>query len=165
MDALLLRGVRNASERALEKIITKYAPYLCTVIRNAAGDLTPEDVEETAADTFFALWENAQAVQKLKPWLAATARNKALNKRRALYNTLPLEEKIACTAADTDLQLDVQAALQTMEMPDREIFEKFYFDGQSIPAITQTVNLSEAAVKQRLSRGRRKLREKLGGSI
>ena len=173
-DTALLHAVRRRSERALEKIIDKYAAYLCVVIRNTVGDrLSREDIEETASDVFFALWENADRVEKLRPWLSATARNKAKNKLREVSTDLPLdEERMGAEAYEMDdalmtqeKRIAVKSAILRMDSPDREIFLRYYYDAQTAAAIGAGIGMTESAVKQRLVRGRKKLETILSGEV
>ena len=173
-DAILLRAVRRRSERALEKIIDRYAAYLCVVVRNTVGEaLSREDIEETASDVFFALWENADRVEKLKPWLSATARNKAKNKLREVRADLPLDDEcIGAEAYEMDdvlmaqeKRLAVRSAILKMDSPDREIFLRYYYDAQTAAAIGAGIGMTESAVKQRLVRGRKKLETILSGEV
>ena len=166
-DALLLGAVRRGSEHALGQLIDKYAAYVCVVIRNTAGErLTREDVEEVASDVFFALWENAGRVEKLKGWLGTTARNKAKNKLREIRDDLPLANvpvSIEDGAYDDTLIRDyeqsaIKTAILLLEPPDREIFTQHYYNSQTVAAIAEETGMTEAAVKQRLVRGREKLR-------
>jgi len=173
-DTALLRAVRRKNERALGQIIDKYATYLCVVIRNTAGEsLSKEDVEETASDVFFALWENADQVEKLKPWLSATARNKAKNKLREVRTDLPLDDgRMSAEVYEMDdmllaheKQLAVKSAILKMDSPDREIFLRYYYDAQTAATIGAGIGMTESAVKQRLVRGRKKLETILSGEV
>ena len=167
IDAILLGAIQRGNDNALEQLIEKYTAYVCVVIRNSVGDsLTHEDVEETAADVFFALWKNADKVEKLKPWLAATARNKAKNKLRELRIDLPLDDEPSLTDMEDmesaliadDEQRAVKAAILAMGEPDREIFLRHYYDSQTVATIVAETGMTEAKVKHRLVRGRKKLR-------
>ena len=53
------------------------------------------------------------------------------------------------------------------QMPEsyREPLVLFYRDGQSVAAVAVALELSEDAVKQRLSRGRQMLREQMAGFV
>jgi RNA polymerase sigma-70 factor (ECF subfamily) len=170
IDALLLLALRGGSENALEQIIGKYTAYVCVIIRNTAGAaVTREDIEELAADVFFALWENAGKMKKanLKAYLGAIARNKAKNKLRQFSELLPLEDEIVAddgvTPEDTliidEERQTVKSAVLSMDTLDREIFLRHYYGSQTVAAIADGTGTSEAAVKHRLIRGREKLRQ------
>ena len=96
----LLRLILREPETGLEEAMRRYAPF----VKAAAGRVlpgAPQEVEECMADTFIALWKNAGTLldRQIPPkaWLAVTARNKALNRLRALrrQNALPLDETFA----------------------------------------------------------------------
>jgi RNA polymerase sigma-70 factor (ECF subfamily) len=169
MDMLLLRGLRGGNENALERVIEKYTAYVCVIIRNAGcAALTREDIEEIASDVFLALWDNAERAEKLKAYLAATARNKARNKLREAAESLPLDENIPSGGAAPDDALitederqTVKSAVLAMEDTDCEMFLRHYYGSQTVSEIARETGVNEAAVKQRLSRGRKKLRLKI----
>jgi len=167
IDALLLRGIRGGHEYALEQAIDKYTAYVCTIIRNTAGAaLTHEDIEEVASDVFLALWENADKADRLKAYIAAIARNKAKNKIRKVAEILPLEECILADNGGTpevhaiseEERRMVKSAVLAMEDTDREIFLRHYYCTQTVPDISRETGMDESAVKQRLVRGRKKLK-------
>jgi len=168
-DALILRGLRSGSEAALAAAVHKYTAYVCAIIRNAAGQsLSHEDIEETASDVFFALWKNARNAQNIKAYIAAAARNKALNKLRgkSAVQSLPFDDEIdageffpgpEAGIIESEERQSVIEAVSSMDNPDREIFRKHYFEDAAVSDIAAQVGMSESAVKQRLARGRKKL--------
>ena len=167
IDMLLLHNIRSGHEDALEQTIEKYTAYVCTIIRNTAGaSLTHEDIEEVASDVFVALWDNANKVIKLKAYIAATARNKAKNKLRDVAKSMPLDERILADNDDApesyvtseDERKIVKSAVLNMEDTDREIFLRHYYGSQTVFDISRELGISEATIKQRLVRGRKKLR-------
>jgi RNA polymerase sigma-70 factor (ECF subfamily) len=167
IDAIILSAVRRGSENALGQLIDKYGAYVCTVIRNTVGEnLAHEDVEETAADVFFALWQNAEKVEKLKAWLGATARNKAKNKLREIHADIPLNDEITIDGKG-EIEGDIiskeessaiKNAILSMDECDREIFLRHYYDSQTVATIVTETGMTEAAVRKRLVRGKKKLR-------
>ena len=127
--------------------------------------MTHEDIEEVAADVFFALWNNADKADNLKAYIAAIARNKAKNKLREVAESLPLDESIIVDDSETledtliseDKRQMVKSAVLAMEDTDREIFLRHYYGSQTVSDIARETGLNEAAVKKRLERGRKKL--------
>lgn len=174
LDMFLLRGICAKNEDALAQVIDKYTAYICTVIRNAIGGaLAREDIEEIGSDVFATLWVSANKVEKLKPYIAAVARNKAKNKLREVIKSLPLDESIAAgnevTLEDSLISEDerriVQNAVLSMENTDRDIFLRHYYGSQSVTYISREMGIGEAAIKKRLVRGREKLKAKLGKEV
>lgn len=170
LEVFLLGAVRRGSENALGQLIDKYTAYVCVVIRNTVGvHLSHEDIEETASDVFFSLWENADKVQKVKPWLGATARNKAKNRLRGVREEPLFDNE---SIADDDLKPEdifisdyersaMKKAVLLLSSPDREIFLQHYYESRTVVAIAEELGMTEAAIKQRLLRGRQKLKNYL----
>lgn len=168
-----IKELRRGSEAALAWLIDAYTPYVSSIIRQVVGKaIPPADVEEITADVFVTLWDRASTLRtaSVKSWLGTVARNTALNRLRTQSRELPLEEDILLLP-DTDTpegQVEkqersraVRQAVLAMEAPDREIFLRHYYYGQSVNTISQEMGVSVSNVKIRLMRGREKLRRTL----
>ncbi|MBQ0038386.1 MAG: sigma-70 family RNA polymerase sigma factor [Clostridiales bacterium] len=168
-----IKELRRGSETALAWLIDIYTPYVSAIIRQIVGKaMPPSDVEEITADVFVALWNRASTLRtaSVKSWLGTVARNTALNRLRTQTHDLPLEEDILLLP-DTDTpegQVEkqertqaVREAVLAMEVPDREIFLRHYYYGQSVNTIANEMGLSVSNIKIRLMRGREKLRGRL----
>lgn len=168
-DQHALALIRRGDSDGLSALIERYTGYVSTIVWNIAnGALGAQDIEEITADVFVALWQSRPDVRKARPYLGAMARNAA---RRALSkkgHDLPLEEDRISVAADPADILDereqaacLRRAIGSMKAPDDEIFLRHYYYGQSTKSIAATLCLSDANVRQRLHRGRERLRETL----
>lgn len=173
LDATLLRRLQSRDQDALEVLTNKYRSYVCTILSNMiAGTGTYSDVEELCADTFLAIWQNADSIEagKLKPYLGTTARNKAkswLRSRRELLmdldeieipdDSLPLEEK----AIQAELAKRVRQAVDSMRPKDREIFLRYYYYLEPTDVIAARMDIPAATVRSRLARGREQLKNTL----
>jgi RNA polymerase sigma-70 factor (ECF subfamily) len=165
-----LKQLRMGSEEALGWFIHQYTPYVTTVIHNIIGTyMDISDVEEVAADVFFALWEEAELVHSPKGFLGTVARNKAKNKLRELTDNLPLNDYLLITEEDgleartekKELAAAVKRSVLAMRQPDRDIFLRFYYYYQSLDEISCEMGIGLSTVKSRLRRGRAKLRQTL----
>ena len=165
-----LRLLRSGSEEALGWFISRYTPYVTAVIYNIIGThMDLADVEEVAADVFFALWENADKVIHAKAYLSAIARNKAKNKLRELTYDIPLEDDILILDTQSpescyeqkELSQAVKKAVMRMPQPDREIFLRYYYYYQTMDAISGEMGINLSTVKTKLRRGRAKLKQTL----
>ena len=171
-DRQALRALRRGDAAALEMLMARYTPY---VTATAAAVLGPgasaQDVEETAADAFIALWKNAGSIRpdKLRQWLAAVTRNGARNRLRARRLTLPLEDDavlLECEMPDFEaerraLEHAVQSAVLALDQPDRDIFLRHYYYYEPVAEIAAQLGMNGSTVKSRLRRGREKLRRAL----
>ena len=90
----LAEKLKARSRPALDQAVRRFTPYVGTVIcRTLSGRAAREDVEELTADVFLALWEHApdlDPAQGLRPWLAAVARNQAVDFLRRLAGDICL---------------------------------------------------------------------------
>lgn len=168
-EAELLEALRRGSADALGLAIARYGAYVFTVVRNrACGQLAQEDLEEIASDVFVALWQHPEHVHAdcLKSWLGALARNKTVDRLRRITPLLPLDGDFLSlsgplweTMAEREQAELVHASLASLGEPDREIFLRYYDLCESTAEVARRTGLSVAAVKTRLHRGRRKLKQ------
>ena len=168
-EAKLLRRLKAGESAALGRIMEAYTPYVAAIVRNIIDPpLQEEDVEEVVADVFLALWRNADDVGdgKLCPWLAAVTRNRAKDKLRALHLTLPLEDdalELAVEGPETEIVrqeaiLVTKEAVDALGEPDRSIFRRYYYLYQKTDEIAADLGLKPSVVRNRLSRGREKIK-------
>ena len=88
-------------------------------------------------------------------------------------NALPLDEYILIVDQRTpetryeqkELNMRVRHAVLLMEYPDREIFLRFYYYGQSVKDIAAQMEMNASTVRSRLARGREKLRAELTADL
>lgn len=171
-EARALHQLQQGSQQALAWFIDRYNAYVSTIVYNIIGQsMSRPDVEETVSDVFFALWKNADKLRcgQVKAYVGTIARNAAKKKLRERGETLPLEEDVLeLPVHGPEEQLEkkeqrrlLRRAVLAMGEPEREIFLRFYWYGQSIRAISGQMELKESTVKSRLSRGREKLRDAL----
>lgn len=165
-----LKLIRMGDGTGLRWCIRRYTPYVSTVVWNIIRiGMTAQDAEEITADVFWALWRSGKKPEagKLRAWLGVVARNKAINALKAKGFELPLEERMLETEGpEKHLEKEerrrlVRRAVEDMGAPDREIFIRHYFYGQSAAEIAGEMGLKADAVRQRLKRGREKLRQVL----
>lgn len=165
-----LARLEKGDAAGLRWCIGRYTPYVSTVVWNILGAHgTVQDAEEITADVFWALWQsgNKPAPGKLRAWLGVVARNKALNALKSRGFALPLEERMLTTEGperileEEERKRLVRAAVEAMKPPDREIFLRHYFYGQPAVRIAGELGMTDDAVRQRLKRGREKLRQSL----
>lgn len=168
----LIRRLKQHQPQALEELIQTYSPYVGTIVRNIIGKyLSESDVEELTADVFVAVWEHADQVKpgKLTGFLAAIARNRAKNRIRSYYETVDLEDLVqVCAADDVEQSIDqkilaemLQDVLNMLSAKDREILVRYYYYYESVKQVAAEMQMSESAVKMRMSRARKKMQQEL----
>lgn len=161
--------LNRRSRPALEAAVRQLTPYVSTVIfRTLAGRACREDVEELAADVFMSLWNHAGEIdprQGLRPWLSVVARNRAIDWQRTHHSCEPLPEDAADPsegpeqrAVRRDWSARLWAAVDGLPEPDRSLFFRYYYEEEPLKEIAKTLGLSQSAAKQKLFRGRKRLK-------
>ena len=161
--------LRRGNRSALEAAVRQLTPYVSTVIfRTLSGRACREDVEELTADVFLTLWNRAGEVDPrkgLRPWLSVVARNKAIDWQRTHHPCEPLPEDAADPsegpeqrAVRRDWSARLWAAVDGLPEPDRSLFFRYYYEEEPLKEIAKTLGLSQSAAKQKLFRGRKRLK-------
>ena len=178
-DPELWERVRQGSVAAFEALVHRHQSLVAAVAYSACGDLTLS--EDVAQETFWAAWREREAPEPpahLRAWLCGVARNLGRNAGRRASR--PVESAAPLDAA-FELQADAPepaaAALSREEealvwdtlsqIPEsyREPLILFYREGQSVAEVARALELTEDATKQRLSRGRAMLRDRISGLV
>jgi len=164
----------GGDQEAFGEIVKRYQSLLCSLAYSSVGDLKYS--EDIAQEAFVEAWKKLDTLsepEKLKSWLCGIVRFKASHFRRKeakqpVQGAAELDEQVGGSserAAIIDEMIsDQQQTLlwQTLEkIPDgyREPLILFYRQQQSIEYVAKALELSEDAVKQRLSRGRKALQK------
>ena len=170
-DRKLAQKLKQGNRLALDRAMAAYTPYLSTVVWNALGPAaSAQDVEEVVSDAFLALWsrrDSLQPEQGLKPWLAAVARNRAIDRLRAARPApLPLHEAETAGGPTPEQDLErrmfahaLRQAVEGLPPPDDQLVLRFYYEGEKLKDVARDLGLSVPAAKSRLCRARKKLKE------
>ena len=159
----LVKALARGEQSALEELIEQFTPYVSSVIARILRG-RQADVEELTADVFLAAWDNRNKLKpgKVKGYLGAIARNRAFNLLRADRVSLPLEEDVLLLETDgPDRELDkketariVNQALAQLDKPQRELFVRHYYYGQTVQEAALAMGLNQSTAKTWLRRGR-----------
>jgi RNA polymerase sigma factor (sigma-70 family) len=133
---------------------------------------------DVAQEVFLAVWrdlKNLRNPASFLPWLRQTTRNRAhtalrgVIRNRRLGETGLLDDALpqvvdprpnaAQALASREEVRELAEALDALPEDTREILMLFYREGQSVAQVAMLLDLSETAVKKRLSRARERLRE------
>ena len=145
-DSRLLDTLLEDPQAGLAAILDQYGAMVNAIVRRILPQ-DPQDAEECVADVLVAAWRNA-----------------ALNRWRALHRrpNLPLEEAVAgdwlLAPQPTEAEELIQALVDALPEPDREIFIRRYYFLEPAAEIGRAVGMAAHTVTVRLSRGRDKLR-------
>ena len=131
-----------------------------------------DEADDLAQDTLVKAYLSSAGYQdmgKFRSWLFKIAHNTFLNHKASQHYTENIDdERIKALPSGSGEGAgsyeDLYLALSTLPPKERSAITLFYLTGYNIKEIAQITATSEDAVKKQLSRGRDKLKFKLGGS-
>jgi RNA polymerase sigma factor (sigma-70 family) len=163
-----LAGDRDAYGR----IVARYQTLICSLAYSATGSLSQS--EDLAQETFVTAWKqlaDLRQPEKLRAWLCRISRNLTYDALRSegrepVHKAKSLEDVAEAPAldplpSDSTISREEEAILWRLieRIPEnyREPLVLFYREHQSVENVAAALDLTDDAVKQRLSRGRKLL--------
>jgi RNA polymerase sigma factor (sigma-70 family) len=175
-DAELVDESLSGNRDAFGQIVSRYQSLICSLAYSATGSLSQS--EDLAQDTFVTAWKQLADLRepaKLRSWLCGIARNIVNNSLRrqgrepshAAETLEAIAEPHASGPSPVEhvISREEEAILwrSLEQIPEiyREPLILFYREHQSVEIVAANLELTEDAVKQRLSRGRKLLQEQV----
>lgn len=155
----------------IEVLMEDYNNYIQTIIRNYNIDFEEEDLEEIVLDVYLTLWNNQNKLirnAEMSPYIAGVTKNlikKKIRTNKKLDNIEDYEEKlvdlsnIELTISFNEESRFLKKQIDKLKEEDKDIFIAYYYDEKSIKEIAIMYNISEAKVKSKLFRTRKKLKK------
>jgi RNA polymerase sigma factor (sigma-70 family) len=177
-DARLVELGLNGDHDAFGQLVARYQSPICALAYSGCGDISQS--EDLAQEAFFIAWRKLADLKEpanFKPWLYGITRNLTRNAfRQQLRNPLaaskPLGENLVASGSHPPERAisneEKEILLRSLEqIPEiyREPLILFYRQDQSIERVATILDLSEEAVRQRLSRGRKLLNERVSAVV
>ena len=167
-DRVLLAASGRAAEDAFRQVMQRHSGVVYAVAFRQIG--TVVDAEELVQDAFLLLWTKRARLrfvgESALPWLLVTVKHLASNRRRALQRRGRHEAgdtALATAPAAPDPAFDdfVERAFERLEPLDALVARLCLVEDLSYAEAARRSGLSEAAVRNRLSRTRGRLRREL----
>lgn len=174
-DDQLCQQSRAGDREAFGRIVERYQSLICSLAYSACGNLSRS--EDLAQETFVTAWQKLgelRETSKLRAWLCGIVRNLASNaarreqRRGGPAESLELLDEQAAPEADPaahavthEEETLLWSSLAGLPENYREPMVLFYRQGQSVAEVAKSLELSEDAIRQRLSRGRTLLRDEM----
>ncbi len=125
------------------------------------------DAMDVIQDTLLTVWEKLDTLREpryFKTWMTRILINKCNSRFRGTVREFSIEdvETVQQEAEDPggklDTAMDVRETLSELSEGDRLLLQLFYLEDLSVADIARIVNLSQEAVRMRLSRGRKRFK-------
>jgi RNA polymerase sigma factor (sigma-70 family) len=175
-DVELVNACLAGNREAFGQIVSRYQSLVCSLAYSATGSLSQS--EDLAQETFLAAWKHLAELRepaRLRAWLCGIARNLINNSLRTQgrepshraesldeisesYSPEPLPVERAISKEEAEI---LWRSLERIPETYRVPLVLFYREHHSIQAVAQSLELTEEAVRQRLSRGRKLLQEEV----
>ncbi len=177
-DEQLVEWSLTGDRDAFGRIVERYQSLVCSITYNTTGNLSLS--EDLAQETFVIAWRSLTGLRdatKLRSWLCGISRNLTNNFLRRghrepvggaepLDDELPADEPSPATqAVSREEEAILWRALGQIPETYREPMILFYREHRSVERVAEELELSEDAVKQRLSRGRKLLADEVAAFV
>ncbi len=176
-DFGLWEQVIHRDVAAFEQIVHRYQSAVAGVAFSILRDFPAS--QDVSQETFWAAWRDSgklNDVNRLGPWLCGIARNLARDWQRkehrqpdATSQTIHEPEALNADPIEHSISAEehsiVQQSLEAMPEDYREAIVLFYHQDQNVRQVAKSLDISEDAAKQRLSRGRAMLRDRVAAVV
>ena len=164
----------DGDREAFRQIVERHQSMVCALGLSACGDIARS--EDIAQEVFVTAWKQLPGLrepEKLRGWLAGIARNMINSsfRRAARTPTARAEPLSPETPEETagpreqavraDESALMWGALESIPETYREPMILFYREQHSVTAVAEALEISEEAARQRLTRGRALLSERM----
>lgn len=170
-DNIYIEKIRRGNTAAFASLVEKHKDMVFTIVVKIVRK--PEDAEEIAQDVFLKVYEKLESFRgdsKFSTWLYRIAYNAAISKTRkrrleveALddftinnYSVDNVKDELGLINAE-EQQVLLKEAMENLSDDDYLIVKLFYLEELSVKDISQVNGLSQANVKVKLHRIRKKL--------
>lgn len=170
-----IKELKNKNPKAMDFLVDNYSNLIFKVVISVLGSDKREESMECVNDVLLKVWEKIhyhdENKSKFSSWLIAVSKYNAIDYKRKFYKTdtqcnideimLADERVIEEQLLHSESKEEILKAIKELGSPDKDIFIRKYFMGESLTEIGEKLNLSRSAVNNRLFRGRKLLKEKL----
>jgi RNA polymerase sigma-70 factor, ECF subfamily len=169
-ESRLIAGARQGDQGAFAELYRLHHAYVRGICRNILRD---DSVDDLCQDTFlvaFTRLDSFQGNAKFRSWITRIAVNQCLMtlRQRRHYVPMPLEEdtlnRYIFVAKDAVLEgaparMDLEKMMSVLKDSTRQMLVMAYLEGIPEVEIAESLGLSIDAVRCKLSRAKRKMRD------
>jgi RNA polymerase sigma-70 factor (ECF subfamily) len=164
VDVDMVERVRAGDEEAFGRFYKRYAPMVHGI---ALARVPREEVDDLVQDVFISAFKNIRSLRESAaagPWLAAMARNRAVEHYRSKARMASVEITDDIRGGDCRRNEASEILSTIRSLPDAysETLVLRLVEGMTGPEIAQQTGLTPDSVRVNLHRGMKMLREKLG---
>ena len=168
-DELMIKYIKKKKEKGMELLIDNYRGIITAVVRRHLGVLINYE-EECVDDVLLSIWDNItkfdDSKNSFKNWICAIAKYKAIDYKRKYISRISEELDSNLFYIDEnlyklELEEEINELLSSLNHKDKELFKRYYLDGDELEEIAMDTSTNVPALHSRLSRGRKKIRRSI----
>lgn len=166
-DENVVQQIKIKNEDTIPYLLKTYGGLINAIIRRYLNG-NPQDIEECMADVLVSIWFHIDSFNptknELKQWIAAISKYRAIDYLRKServkqhVSKVEFNDRLARQPSSMEVKTDISSLFKGLNDSEREIFEKYYVEGVPSKEIAQEFQAKESWVHNKLSRGRKKLK-------
>jgi len=166
-ESNVVQAIVDRDERAIAFIVSHYGGLLSAIIKRYVM-FSRQDYEECLDDVLLAIWNNIAAYDEsrntFKQWIAAIAKYRGIDYHRKLMGE---RRRFAASEWSDQLEarsrqvaaVDMEELLACLSLEERKLFRRYYLEGVPSREMAEQMKVRESWIHNKLSRGRKKLRQ------
>jgi len=173
-DLELVRRARQGDDACFHELVDRYAGLLFGLAFSLVGNAS--DAEDVLQETFLGALRGLGAFKgrcSVRTWLTRILLKQAARHHRShrarqtvsLDDLSGLSAQAARSSGETDVRMDVLAALETLSEEHRQVIVLREFQGMSYQEMAEVLGIPGGTVESRLFRARQELKERLKGYL
>lgn len=154
----------DKAQKGVEAVFEKYGNMLYRIAFVMMKN--QYDAEDAVQDTLIKYMERKKGFEgeeHCKAWLIRVTINSCKNRLRFYHNHPDISMDALYSYYEEHEDMEVMEQLLQLPYKYREVMMLHYVEGYQSSEIASLLKITEAAVRKRLERGRRQLKEKVGG--
>ncbi len=168
-DDKIVAGMLKKDQKAFNLFVDEYGGLIWSIVKRHLSAFEAYQ-EECRNDILFSVWQNIDRYDanknSLKNWVGAISKYKCIDYKRKYYKELQLkslDESIPDTknVFEQTLQDEIDSLLSGLSPCDRDLFYRHYILEEKVEDIAKDFHKSPGYFYNRLSRGRKKLKQTL----
>jgi RNA polymerase sigma factor (sigma-70 family) len=163
----VVQQIKLKNEESISYVLQTYGGLLNAIIRKYLQG-NQQDIEECLADVLVSIWFHIDSFDPTKnefrQWIAAIAKYRAIDyvrkseKEKQHISKFELDERLSGHSVSETYMFDMEFLLNELSDVERTIFKKYYIEGVPSREIAAYFKSKESWVHNKLSRGRKKLK-------
>lgn len=169
--------LKKKNEKALEYLVDNYGWIIKTVCKKHLIEL-PNLLDDCMNEVLIDIWKNIDrfdsAKGNIKNWIAGISKFKSIDFKRKYFKDLALEdisnfniisnESLELSTLKVELSDETEQLLKCLKKSDCELFIKLYVEEEKIEDISSQTGIKKDIIYNRISRGKRKIKNLFASS-